>query len=161
MTTHDFLLPHTHYLLARARRLTRNEADARDLVQETCLHAIETLRERDTPPESPRGWLVVMLRNLWFNNLRHKDVCRTAQAEILARSSSDTSLVDTRMVNSQFARAWGQLSPQSQEIAERCLLDGESYEEVSQRFGLSAGGVASSIHRTRQSLLDVMHADAE
>jgi RNA polymerase sigma-70 factor (ECF subfamily) len=161
MTTDSFLSPHAGYLLACARRLTRNEADARDLVQDTCLHAVETLRSSDTLPKNPRGWLAVMMRHRWFNVLRHNKVCRTAHAAIAAEPSADTSLSDTRVIHSQLVRAWSRLSTQSQEIAEQCLIDGDSYDDVSQRFGLTAGGVATSIHRTRESLRQLMFDDAE
>jgi RNA polymerase sigma factor (sigma-70 family) len=96
------------------------------------------------------------MRNHWFNMLRHHKVRRSAHAEIAARPSSDTSLWDTRVMHSQFARAWSRLPAQAQKIAQQCLLDGDSYDEVSQRFGLSPGGVATSIHRTRESLRQAM-----
>jgi RNA polymerase sigma-70 factor (ECF subfamily) len=161
MTTDAFLSPHATYLLACARRLTRNEADARDLVQDTCLHAVETLQSSGDFPANPRGWLAVMMRHRWFNVLRHNKVCRTAHAEIAAQPSSDTSLSDARVIQSQLVRAWGRLSAQAQEIAEQCLIDGDSYDDVSRRFGLSAGGIATSIHRTRASLRQSMFDDAE
>ena len=160
MTIDHLLSPHTAYLLSRARGLTRNETDARDLVQETCLQAVETLRHTDVYPADLRAWLVVMMRHLWFNVLRHHKVRRTVHAEIAARPSSDTALFDSRVSHEQLERAWSQLPAQSRKIAEQCLLDGDSYDEVSKRFGLSRAGIATSIHRTRASLRQLMWGDA-
>jgi RNA polymerase sigma-70 factor (ECF subfamily) len=143
---------HTMYLLSCARRLTRNEADARDLVQDTCLHALEALRKSDTRPDNLRAWLVTVMRNHWFNVIRHHRVRALARAELATRDSCDRGLVESRVVYRQLARAWEQLPEQAQSIATQCLIEGDSQDEVSRRFGMTAGGVASSIHRTREHL---------
>lgn len=150
---------HAADLLKRARRLTRNEADARDLVQDTCLNALEALSKMNAPPANVRGWLLVVMRNHWFNVVRHHRVCVNARVELANESQIDTGLSETRAVISQLSRAWETLSAQARGIAERCLLEGESHEEVSQRFGMTPGGVAASIHRTREQLRAAMFGD--
>ena len=150
------LAEHTSYLLARARGLTRNEADARDLVQDTCVHALEALSRMDTPPENLRGWLLVVMRNHWFNIVRHHRVRAVARAELTSRDSFDSGLFETRAVYRQVERAWNQLPDQAREIAHQCLFDGDSHEDVSRWFGITPGGVATSIHRTREQLRHVM-----
>jgi len=143
---------HIPFLLTRARRLCRNEADARDLVQDTCLHALEALGRADTQPDNLRAWLVVVMRNHWFSAIRQHRVRLHAHAEIAESPSLDAGLCETRLVYSQLARAWSRLPAQSQNIAHQCLIEGQSQEEVSRRLGMTAGGVAASIHRTREML---------
>jgi RNA polymerase sigma factor (sigma-70 family) len=144
---------HTAFLLTHARRLCRGEADARDLVQDTCLHALEALRRIDSPPENLRAWLVVILRNLRFSAARHLRVRATVHAQIASQPVAEASgNADSRLLCGRLARAWSQLPSRSQSIASQCLIDGDSQEDVSRRLGMTAGGVAASIHRTRAVL---------
>ena len=58
-------------LYGYAMVLSRNSAEAEDLVQETCLRALrgmDGLRSGD----SAKSWLFTILRNIWFNQLRHR-----------------------------------------------------------------------------------------
>ncbi len=48
---------------------TRNRAEAEDLVQETCLRAIQAL-ERLRAGSNIKGWLFTILRNIWLNHVR-------------------------------------------------------------------------------------------
>jgi RNA polymerase sigma factor (sigma-70 family) len=145
-------LTHIPFLLNRARRICRNEADALDLVQDTCLRVLEALERTETRPDNLRGWLVVIMHNHWISIVRAQRVRTNAQAELAARPTVDDALSETRLVYSQLARAWSQLPAQSQCIARQCLIEGDSQEEVSRRLGMSPGGVAVSIHRTRKAL---------
>jgi len=146
------LKAHEPALLARARRLTRNEADARDLVQDTWVLAFEGLERLGEEPENFRGWLLVIMRNHWFNAVRHRRVRSAARREMATSDGFDASLVETRAFYRQFERAWNEVSPHARGIATQCLLDGDSQEDVSLRFGMTAGGIAASIHRTRAHL---------
>jgi RNA polymerase sigma-70 factor (ECF subfamily) len=56
-------------LYSYAMVLTRNHAEAEDLVQETyvrAIHAIGRLR----PDSNMKSWLFTILRNIWLNQLR-------------------------------------------------------------------------------------------
>jgi RNA polymerase sigma-70 factor (ECF subfamily) len=146
------VVSHVPLLLQRARRFCRNDADACDLVQDTCVHALEALRDREIVPDNLAAWLVVVLRNQWFSTSRRQRVRTHAQVELAARAGVDDSMCETGVLGSQLKRAWSQLSSQSQTIARQCLLEGDSQEAVSRRLGMTAGGVAASIHRTRAAL---------
>jgi RNA polymerase sigma factor (sigma-70 family) len=147
------------YLLRYARRLTHNDADATDLLQDTCVQALEAAGQTDYP-DHPRTWLVTVMRNRWFNIVRHRRVRRTVQAALAQRTSVDDSLCETRVACDQLSRAWSQLPAQAQLIAEQCLIDEDSHDDVSRRFGITAGGVATSIHRTRSSLRKTMFGES-
>jgi RNA polymerase sigma-70 factor (ECF subfamily) len=51
--------------------ITRNHAEAEDLVQDTYLRALKTA-ERLRENSNIKGWLFTILRNLWFNQLRER-----------------------------------------------------------------------------------------
>jgi len=150
-TDSDMVSTHMNYLLARARRLTRNEADARDLVQETLVRGLEGLRRMPEMPLNMQAWLHVVMRRQWFNTVRQRRAQVRAHIEF-APDVVDSSLVDTRASFDQFERAWKQLPESAQSIAEQCLIHEEPYEAVSDRVGLARASIATSIHRTRLHL---------
>jgi RNA polymerase sigma factor (sigma-70 family) len=51
--------------------LSRNQAEAEDLVQETCLRALRAM-ERLRPDSNVKSWLFTILRNIWLNQLRQR-----------------------------------------------------------------------------------------
>lgn len=60
-------------LYATALRLTRNRADAEDLVQDTVVKALR-FADRFTPGTNLRAWLYTILHNTWRN--RRRDAAR-------------------------------------------------------------------------------------
>jgi RNA polymerase sigma-70 factor, ECF subfamily len=58
-------------LYSYALVLTRNHAEAEDLVQETYLRAIPAV-SRLRPESNMRAWLFKILRNVWINQLRKR-----------------------------------------------------------------------------------------
>ena len=63
------MLQHLESLYGTAMRLTRNQADAEDLVQDTVVKALrfEKRFERGT---NLRAWLYTILHNTWRNRIR-------------------------------------------------------------------------------------------
>ena len=156
MLAHENTLSfHVDHLLTKARRLSRNEADARDLVQDTCVRALEALQRMVDAPLNMRGWLHVIMRHTWFNVVRNRRSQCAARAQ-LGSSDVDSRLVETRASYVQFARAWNELPENAQFIASQCLIDGDPYDVVSTRVGLSTAAIATSIHRTRKQLRGAM-----
>ncbi len=157
MNAHDScdLSVHVGYLLTRARHLTRNEADARDLVQDTLVRGLEALHRTGEMPMDMRAWLHVILRRLWFNVVRQRR-SRWSASHRMADDGIDSSLVDTRASFSQFACAWKRLPESARRIATQCLLDEEPYDAVGGRVGLTKAAIATTIHRTRMHLKETM-----
>ncbi|MGH9828636.1 MAG: RNA polymerase sigma factor, partial [Blastocatellia bacterium] len=62
-------LEHLDSLYGFAVTLTHDRTEAEDLVQETCLRAFRAL-ERRPPDENVKGWLFVIMRNTWLNQIR-------------------------------------------------------------------------------------------
>ena len=58
-------------LYGYAMVLTRNHAEAEDLVQETYVRAIPAM-SRLRPESNIKAWLFKILRNIWFNQLRKR-----------------------------------------------------------------------------------------
>src|SRR5215472_18201919 len=62
-------LVHLDALYHVALRLTRNRAEAEDVVQETCLRAFRSF-DRFNPGTNCRAWLFAILRNVFLNRVR-------------------------------------------------------------------------------------------
>jgi RNA polymerase sigma-70 factor, ECF subfamily len=60
-------------LYSYALVLSRNQAEAEDLVQETCLRALRAI-ERLRPDSNVKSWLFTILRNIWLNQLRQRKI---------------------------------------------------------------------------------------
>src|ERR1700740_2767910 len=58
-------------LYGYAMVLTRNHAEAEDLVQETYVRAIPAVN-RLRPESNVKGWFFKILRNVWLNHLRKR-----------------------------------------------------------------------------------------
>ncbi len=155
-------------LYATALRLTRNRADAQDLVQDTLVKAFR-FSGRFQPGTNLKAWLYTILHNTWRN--RRRDAAR------------DTVEVDSDRVEEAAAVADG---PASAETPERILLrdtldadlqaaldelpdafreavwlrDVEefSYAEIAQMLGIPMGTVMSRISRGRRLLFERLSA---
>src|SRR5215216_3404594 len=65
-------LEHIDALYGYAMTLTRDTSEAEDLVQETYVRATAAANRPDTN-SNLKGWLFVIMRNTWLNQLRHKN----------------------------------------------------------------------------------------
>src|SRR6188474_951229 len=64
-------LEHIDALYGYAMTLTRDQTEAEDLVQETYLRAVRAFGQL-VPNSNLKGWLFVIMRNAWLNQLRHQ-----------------------------------------------------------------------------------------
>lgn len=91
-------------LFGTAMRLTRNRADAEDLVQDTVVKALR-FADRFTPGTNLKAWLYTILHNTWRN--RRRDAAR------------DSVEVDSEQVDQAASQPGG---PSALETPERILL---------------------------------------
>jgi RNA polymerase sigma factor (sigma-70 family) len=107
--------------------LSRNQAEAEDLVQETCLRALRAM-ERLRPDSNVKSWLFTILRNIWLNQLRQRktapDIVELDSDEDSANRAVDTAkdplasyLSD--LERAQVRHAIGQLPLEFREIMKR------------------------------------------
>lgn len=82
--------PHLDSLLRRARQLTRNEADAEDLLQDTLLHAYRGFHNF-RPETNLKAWLFRILYNCWVSTHRHRE---RRPAEVPVAQVTERDLAD-------------------------------------------------------------------
>ena len=80
-----YVLPEIEVLLRVANSLTRNHAEAEDLVQDTLLRAYRAIDGFDG--RYPRAWLLTILRNTHINRNRRRRPARTAGASARGNQS--------------------------------------------------------------------------
>ncbi|HWP45342.1 MAG TPA: sigma-70 family RNA polymerase sigma factor, partial [Blastocatellia bacterium] len=106
-------IEHLDALYGFAMTLTRNEAEAQDLVQETYLRAVRAFGQL-LPDSNLKGWLFAICRNIWLNQLRHArsgprfvelDGEEEGRAEWLDSVASDPHVVFMRKMEREEVRA--------------------------------------------------------
>ena len=154
-----YVLPEVEVLLRVARSLTRNHADAEDLVQDTLIRAYKAIDRFDG--RHPRAWLLTILRNTHINRNRRRrpELLRDpdTQLERLAQSPSDDARTrPDRVVDLQFdaevEAALDSLSSTFAEVIELVDIDGLAYAEAAEVLNIPVGTVMSRLHRGRKKI---------
>src|SRR5258707_3167359 len=129
-------IEHLDGLYSYAMVLTRNRAEAEDLVQETYVRAIPAMG-RLREGSNLKGWLFTILRNIWFNQLRKRrngpemveiEVWDDVANSVVTPSKASHDLYVSTMETEQVRAAILELPVQLREII---LL--REYEDLSYR----------------------------
>jgi RNA polymerase sigma-70 factor, ECF subfamily len=153
------VLMHRGALTLYARQLTRNAADAEDLVQETLIRAFthrHTLRESG----SVLAWLRTTLRNLNINEWRRRGARINAlsldQEDVPEPATGSAAVPETAVLNRMSHDAAMKAIAKLPEAYRLPLLladiEGLCYEEIAERLQMPIGTVRSRISRARQRL---------
>jgi RNA polymerase sigma-70 factor (ECF subfamily) len=158
-------MPHVGALYAAAVRLTRNERDAEDLVQEVLLRAF---RFFDTfePGTNCKAWLFRILSNHF--NTRYREAER--EQDVLSEAESSTANLEQfvphagesaaeveqaflgRMVSEDVERALSHVPQEFRMAVILADLEDFSYKEIAEIMDCPAGTVMSRLYRGRRIL---------
>ena len=153
-------------LYRTALRMTRSEAEAEDLVQETYIRAFR-FRHQFTPGTNLKAWLFRILTNTFINQYRRKAArpetteLDDVEESILYRHMRDVSpgsaspdpeaeLID----NTLSSEVKDALEALPEKFRTTLLLDveGFSYKEIAEVLDIPIGTVMSRLHRGRKFL---------
>ena len=150
-------------LFATAMRLTRNRADAEDLVQDTFVKAFR-FYDRYTPGTNLKAWLFTILHNTWRN--RQRDAARdlvdvdSERVEEAAAHDGPVAL-DTpdrilarATLDADLQAALDQLPDAFREAVWLRDVEEFSYAEIAGMVGVPLGTVMSRISRGRRMLFE-------
>jgi len=158
--------PHLDALFRAAYRLTRNRADAEDLVQDTCVRAHRRIAEL-AESQLVKRWLLRVLHNLFVDGVR-----RAARSPINAREDG-TELASTapspnpNPEESAYAtqreellhRAWVRLD-RGQRVLLALRAEGYTLAEITNITGLELEVLNARLYRARQSLARYLKDDS-
>ncbi len=147
---------HAPTLLARFRRSLREDAAARDLVQQTFLN-LHRARFEYRPGSPVRPWLVTIARNLLRDHVtrgfRKNEVC--VESEALERLDVREP---GRMEDRHAATvAMQELDRPQRELIRKVWLEGRSFEELGAEVGRTALAMRLRAHRAMKRLRELTH----
>ena len=145
---------HAPSLRRFARRLTRNHADAEDVLQDTLVRALEKRGELREPGRL-RAWLLAIVRTCWFNSrrgLRNKfEVLQRGQSpgvDLAPRGDLEREILD-RSFTDELLRALETLPDDWRETLWLREVEDLSYEEIARVLNCPLGTVRSRLARAR------------
>ena len=148
-----FAEQHRAHLLRTAVRLSRNMEIAKDLVQETLLRALRRF-DRCQSHTHAATWLVTILTNLFFDQLRHQKVERKAEPELVVEEvveDEDDGLA-SGVSDDELLVAVRALEPELRDVVELCYLKQMRYREVATVLKLPVGTIGTRLMRARARL---------
>ena len=158
MFAQNALVAETGKLQKFALRLTHNREDADDLVQSTCLRALE---KTDCFADGTNlfGWTSKIMYNIFVSGYHRRTKFGTQfdPEEALEKVAvAPTQDVDAELADVQ--RAINQLSADHREILVLICVKDMRYEEVAGKLQIPVGTVRSRLSRAREQLLAIMDA---
>ena len=153
-------------LYGYAMVLSRNSAEAEDLVQETCLRALRGMN-RLRSGDSAKSWLFTILRNIWLNQLRHRRIAPdgvesdsdgSVPNEPADATQDPHSVYVSTIEREQVQAAIQQLPVEFREIIILREYEELSYQEIAAVLECPPGTVMSRLARARARLRDLLPA---
>ena len=146
----DQAMPLMTSLYAAALRMTRNPADAEDLVQETYLRALRSFGNY-APGTNVRAWLFTILHRARVDALR-RGGRRLATVELQEGDGPASPAPQESFVLGGLERAIGALPEALRSAVLLRDVEGFSYREIAEILEVPVGTVMSRLHRGRAAL---------
>ena len=149
-------LEHIDALYGYAMMLTRDTTEAEDLVQDTYMRASGAANRPDEN-SNLKGWLFVIMRNAWLNQMRHKNngprfVDLDTNEQTLETSNNPHVVYLRKLEREQVREAIESLPDAYREIIVLRDIEGFSYQEIATVLECPAGTVMSRLGRARGRL---------
>ena len=165
-------MPHVDSMYNFAYRLTFDEDDAKDLVQDTYLKAFRFINsfERGT---NAKAWLFRILKNSFINEYRKKskqpnkvdynEVEQYYNSDDVDENITTDLRVETvqHMIGDEISGALNNIPVDFRTVIILSDLEGFTYEEMSKILDIPIGTVRSRLHRARNMLKEKLASYAK
>lgn len=151
----ELALPHLDALYGTALRLTRNEKDAEDLVQDAMLKAFRFFHrfERGT---NAKAWMFKILMNTFANKYRkrqrEREILDEVEAEANSTDADPESAIIGKLVSDHVREALESVPEEFRLAVILADLEDFSYREIGDIMDCPIGTVMSRIYRGRRML---------
>jgi RNA polymerase sigma-70 factor (ECF subfamily) len=157
-------LVHLNSLYRTALRMTRNENDASDLVQETFFKAYR-FWDKFEEGSNCRAWLYKIMTNIFINQYRAKasspqtvdledvdDDFLFGQLSALGPPDDPEKLFFRKVFDDDVKKAIDEMPDDFRLVIILSFLEGFSYQEIADILNINIGTVKSRLHRGRKLL---------
>lgn len=157
-------LPHMDALYRTALRMTKNEKDAEDLVQEALVKAYR-FWDKFESGSNCRAWLFKIMTNIFINEYRSKSRSPMAvnvddiddnflygQLAVGSKEENPEKDLFNKIFDDDVKRAIEALPDDFRMVVMLSFLEGFSYQEIADIADLQLGTVKSRLHRGRKLL---------
>jgi RNA polymerase sigma-70 factor (ECF subfamily) len=161
-------LPHLDTLYRVALRLTGDNSQAEDLVQDTMLKAYRSWKQY-RPGTNAKGWLLTILRNTFINDYRrrkHEPIAMdldVVEPHAIDRSMQEVDPEGTffsQIVDDKVLEAIDALPTEFREVLVLSDVEGMRYAEIAETLQIPVGTVKSRLFRARRHLQADLYAHA-
>jgi RNA polymerase sigma-70 factor, ECF subfamily len=158
------VLPHLGAAFNYARWLTKNDAEAEDVVQDACVRAMRffsSLRDDDA-----RAWLFTIVRNTWYSRVSRRTNVKEATPLDGAQHDppDDAPDPEERLLQQHTVAlvraALEQLPVDFREVIVLREIEGLSYKEIAEVVRVPIGTVMSRLARARERLMALLKLTA-
>jgi RNA polymerase sigma-70 factor (ECF subfamily) len=152
--------PHLDAAFNYARWLTRNDADAQDVVQDAAVRALRFFSSLRS--DNPRAWLLTIVRNTWYARVAQQQARpHVTEYDEMADPRTDhhpdpEALLVRQQTVDRVRRAVESLPMEFREVIVLRELEGLSYKDIAEVIGTPIGTVMSRLSRARERLIGVL-----
>jgi RNA polymerase sigma-70 factor, ECF subfamily len=158
----SLVLKEADSLYSLALRLSGNNAQAEDLVQETFLRAYRSFDRFELRSYGVRPWLFKILHNVYFSDLASKSHRSEIHDEPIWNLLADKKLdnggemdlahLDWDQFDEEIKQGIESLPPKYREVLLLWSLEQLSYQQIAEICGVPIGTVMSRLYRARQKI---------
>lgn len=157
------ILPHLDSLYNYALRLTTDQSDAEDLVQDSIVKAYRFFDSYEKGTNA-KAWLFRILKNSFINNYRkHQKLPQSVDYDEVSpyfesvrseqmETTDLENIIFRNLMDDNFTSALSKLPEDFRTVVLLCDVDGFTYEEISNMLDVPIGTIRSRLHRGRNLL---------
>jgi RNA polymerase sigma-70 factor (ECF subfamily) len=165
MNTHEFMDAYQaleHKLYAFAMKLTRNSADADDLMQETAVRAYSN-RDKFQMGTNFKSWTTTIMRNTFINRYRMQRRRNLVDGPLedhtyAVESTTVSNGSESVIMMEELRKILDQIKPKYR-IPFLMHYQGYEYQEIAKEMNIPIGTVKSRLYTARQQLTKLIRAN--